>query len=255
MKKILVLILTVVACFFSFKVVEAATLVDYTGMAGADSNTTFNNVTPRYYTIDTRTIQTISSFSLKMNDNSTTETYTLLLMSPDLSVVLATSTVSANNSGIGQEVWTFNNIDVSAYDSVALKLFNSNGSYRTIYYRNDSNQAINWGYTKIISHGGASAIYNTQTPLTVLTGTLRPDNCPVCEVCDPNDNIPGDLPYLNDATIVTGYTEHYNSSSTLTETELKYYHVPVIALVILGGLFLYVGSRLIAEILKRLSQK
>lgn len=242
-------------CFllFSSNSVLADTIYDYTSLSGSDNGSSFNNVSYKWFTIHTADIDSIDSFSLKFNDIGS---YTLTAnVYDDLGIAIATSTTSLNGSGIGYKTFNFSPaIDVSLYTYIKIRIKNSNGAYITIYNKTDSSQSIDWFYKKIQSAG--TETINTITYPGLLTGTLKPDDCPVCEICDYDDDIPYGVPFLNDVTMVTGYTESYDAStSEMLTIEKKYYHIPAVAIFFLSTVVIIVMSRLIAELLKRISKK
>lgn len=64
--------------------------------------------------------------------------------------------------------------------------------------------------------------------------------------------IPGDLPFLDDITIITGLTEHYESSTTSPDYfEMHYYRIPFIGFLVFAFIFLYIGSRVLLELIIR----
>jgi len=63
----------------------------------------------------------------------------------------------------------------------------------------------------------------------------------------------GNLPYNNELTLITGYIEHYTDSTTTpSEIEYIYYHIPLIAWLIIAVPLLWMFSRLLLELLIRL---
>lgn len=60
----------------------------------------------------------------------------------------------------------------------------------------------------------------------------------------------GVLPILNDIAIITGYTEHYTDSTTTpSEIEYHYYHIPFFAWLVFYGIFVFIFGRLIIELI------
>jgi len=239
--------------FFSFSTALAETLIDYSTLSGSESNTSFNNVSYQYQTVDTREFSTIDSITFRINDNASSYTFTVNAITPAGSII-GTSTVSSNSSGIGSETFTFSpSLDVSSYDSIVFRLKNSNGAYITTYYINDSTQSFGFAFSKYTSFANG---FDTRLAKTIITGSFKPDDCPVCEVCDYDDDIPYGVPFLNDVTMVTGYTESYDAStSEMLTVEKKYYHIPAVAVFFLSTVIIIVMSRLLAEVLKRISQR
>lgn len=79
---------------------------------------------------------------------------------------------------------------------------------------------------------------------------IETEDCPVEPEGD-TDELP-DLPFVNDLSVITGITQHYETSSTSPDWyEYHYYRIPFIVWGIIAILAIWLGSRLVLEFLIR----
>lgn len=250
-------------CFllFSSNSVLAETLIDTTSLSN-NANRSCYAINKAYALIDTREIDYISTTTLQDFNNGYNDklVWNLLTLSD---TVIASSTYQTTSTGLKNLSLSINQ-DVSSYDYVKLVIFNQNsGSSWTACFTLSYSDSQSPKYplffeSKLVSMGTNNTFASnaSHVPRIKIEGTAKEDDCPVCEICDYDDDIPYGVPFLNDVTMVTGYTESYDAStSEMLTIEKKYYHIPAVAIFFLSTVVIIVMSRLIAELLKRISKK
>lgn len=266
-------------CFllFSATLASADTLQDTLSartLCSYSSYVIYTNTTAKSLLIDTKTLSHIDYLTLYFDIIQNGTTTVRFFNQTSSSTPIFTKYFNHNNTA-GEKTLTINE-DTTGSDYFILE-FKSNVSGNHSISMRPSNYCTSLGFTLSDINKYYPPVKSEQKFVfnnfdflypfisginfipSKLIGTLGDDgcpDCPTCEICDYDDEIPYGVPFLNDVTMVTGYTESYDAStSEMLTIEKKYYHIPVIAVFFLSTVIIIVMSRLLAEFLKRISQR
>lgn len=277
---LLVFLFTIYACMIA-QGVYADTFCDVSANFGQAFSTTaiaVSNTNNRGFYLDTRLIDSISTTTVYLK--GTTGTGSLKIYSENATTSpVYTTTFNANTSNV-ETAFTFStNIDTStstfyrfeftnsvstAFYITGKYTYNIDPVYLETYYsldrlcRSSENTAdglsIDNYHPKVTITGTPHPTCPTYDSCDDIEGCVDESSfeCPECETCHPYTDSCNEMVYSNDLSVITGCTQVINNeTSSTTETQIQYYHVPFFVFIVLFILLILIFSRIVIELIKR----